>query len=111
MIEKKTSAVNLIMSSFYSDRNLLFIHVFTAILQNLTLKKHRHNKTEFFINHYIVNPDLNPSLLKSVATTIMKNLKDHLRSEAKRVSSNLPRSQTRLYPRHHERCTSLVFKY
>ena len=33
---KKTSAVSLIMSYFYSDRNLLFIHVFTAILQNLT---------------------------------------------------------------------------
>lgn len=34
--KKKTSAVSLIMSSFYSDRSLLFIHVFTAILQNLT---------------------------------------------------------------------------
>jgi len=103
--KKKTGAVSLIMSSFYSYRNLLFIHVFTAILQNLTLK------TETFINHYIVNPDLNPSLLKSVVTTIMKNLKFHLRNEAKRVSSNLPRSHTPLYPRHHERSTSLVFKY
>ena len=34
--KKKTSAVSLIMSSFYSDRNLLFIHAVTAILQNLT---------------------------------------------------------------------------